>query len=303
MGRVSTYSIIARDPATGQMGAAVQSHYFSVGPIVPWAEAGVGAVCTQSLVDVSYGPLGLEGMREGQSAPEALARLLGADDGAPVRQVAMLDAAGRVAAHTGRRCIAAAGHLVGESFSVQANMMENPGVWPAMAAAYRAAAGDLAERMLCALEAAEAAGGDVRGRQSAALVVVQRDRAEQPWMGRLMELRVEDAPEPLAELQRLVRLRRAYNFEDEGDAHMGAGRLEAARVAYAEAARLAPEVDELVFWEAVALLNAGEEADALERFRPLFRKDARWAKLLGRLAPSGLVPEAAVARVMEKLAG
>ncbi len=287
---VSTYSIVARDPGTGELGAAVQSHYFSVGPIVPWVEPGVGAVCTQSMVEISYGPEGLEGMREGQGAPETLARLLAADSASAVRQVAMVDSQGRVAVHTGARCIAAAGHVAGEQFSVQANMMDGPEVWPAMARAFREAPGDLAERMLVALEAAEGAGGDVRGRQSAALVLARPERATRPWEGRTMDLRVEDHPEPLQELRRLVRLRRAYNFEDEGDGHVAAGRMNEAKVAYARAAELASDVDELVFWNGVALLGAGERDEARGILRPLFRRDARWSRLLPRLVPAGILP-------------
>src|SRR6266436_220725 len=168
----NTYSIVARDPGSGELGAAVQSHYFATGAVVTWADAGVGAVATQAMVDPDYGKLGIELMRAGKSAPETLAALLAADAGREIRQVAMLDAQGRVAAHTGSLTIPAAGHLVGEQFSVQANMMTRATVWPAMAAAYRAARGDLAERMIAALEAAEGEGGDIRGRQSAAMLVV-----------------------------------------------------------------------------------------------------------------------------------
>jgi uncharacterized Ntn-hydrolase superfamily protein len=221
---------------------------------------------------------------------EALARLIAADSASAVRQVAMVDAAGSVAAHTGSRCIAAAGHMVGEGFSVQANMMEGPEVWPAMAAAFRAAQGDLAERMLAALDAAEVAGGDVRGRQSAAMVVAGATRASRPWEGRIMDLRVEDHPDPLAELRRLVRLRRAYNFEDEGDGHVAAGRMPEARIAYERASDLAPEVDELTFWRGVALLGAGEETEAGAILGPLLKRDPRWARLLPRLVPAGILP-------------
>ncbi|HEY7408378.1 MAG TPA: DUF1028 domain-containing protein, partial [Gemmatimonadaceae bacterium] len=169
---VATYSIVARDSVTGEIGVAVQSHWFSVGALVPWAEAGVGAVATQSFVDPRYGPLGLELIRLGRSAPDALRALVSSDADSAVRQVAMIDAQGRVAAFTGTRAIRAAGQRIGAQYSVQANLMEKPTVWPAMARAFETARGDLAERLLAALEAAEREGGDIRGRQSAAIVVV-----------------------------------------------------------------------------------------------------------------------------------
>ena len=169
---VHTFSIVARDPQTGDLGVAVQSHWFSVGTLVPWAEAGVGAVATQSFVDPVYGRIGLEMMRAGKGAPEALKGLLAGDEGRDVRQVAMIDARGRVDAWTGKGNIQAAGHIVGKGFSVQANLMLNDQVWPAMAKAFESARGDLADRMLAALDAAQAAGGDIRGRQSAAMIVV-----------------------------------------------------------------------------------------------------------------------------------
>src|SRR5687767_4630206 len=169
---VNTFSIVARDAATGQIGVAVQSHWFAVGQIVPWAEAGVGAIATQSFVDPSYGKLGLDLMRAGKSAPDSLKALIAGDEGREVRQVAMIDATGRVDAWTGKNDIQAAGHIVGKNFSVQANLMLNDKVWPAMAHAFENTRGHLSDRMLAALDAAQAAGGDIRGKQSAALVVV-----------------------------------------------------------------------------------------------------------------------------------
>ncbi len=214
---VHTYSIVARDPKTGELGVAVQSHWFAIGPLVPWAEAGVGAIATQSFVDASYGKLGLDLMRAGRSAPDALKGLLAADSNRDVRQVAMIDATGKVAAHTGSKCIPAAGQYVGVDFSVQANLMLNDTVWPAMAKAFESARGDLAERLLTALEAAEAAGGDIRGRQSAALVVVSGKPTGKPWQDRVYDLRVDDHAAPVVELRRLVKLQRAYNLMNEGD--------------------------------------------------------------------------------------
>jgi len=290
---VHTYSIVARDKATGDLGVAVQSHWFSVGPIVPWAEAGVGAVATQSLVDPSYGPLGLQAMRLGKSAPGALRGLLAGDEGREVRQVAMIDSQGRVAAHTGTRCIAEAGHVVDEDaqFSVQANLMENDTVWPAMAEAYRAAKGDLAERLLAALEAAEREGGDIRGRQSAAIVVVRAKATGKPWEDRVFDLRVEDHPAPVAELRRLVGLQRAYNHMNAGDLAIEKKDFAAAQREYEAAAKLAPEIVELPFWHAVTLANNGRLGEALPIFRAVFAKEPKWAEVVPRLVKSELLPD------------
>ncbi len=289
--RAFTYSIVARDPATGEMGVAVQSHWFSVGSVVPWAEAGVGAVATQSFVDASYGPLGLDLMRAGRSAPETLAGLLAADGGREVRQVAMVDAKGRVAAHTGAKCIPAAGHEVGDQFSVEANLMGNDKVWPAMAKAFREAKGDLAERMLAALDAAQSVGGDIRGVQAAAIVVVKGQSTGRPWADTVFNLRVEDSPEPLKELRRLVQLQRAYNHASAGDDFTAAGKLDEALKEYAEAARLAPQVLELPYWEAVALASNGHLNEALPIFKEVFAKEPRWAELTPRLPGVDLLPK------------
>ncbi len=298
---VHTYSIVARDPETGELGVAVQSHWFSVGSTVPWAEAGVGAVATQSFVDPSYGKLGLEMMRAGRTAPEALAGLLAADSASQVRQVAMIDTQGKVAAHTGDKCIAAAGHSVGENFSVQANMMEKDTVWPAMARAYRETKGDLAERMLAALEAAEAQGGDIRGKQSAALIVVSGKSTGRPWADRRFDLRVEDHPLPLKELRRLVTLQRAYNLMNEGDLAIERKDTEAALKAYAAAEALAPGNAEMVFWHAVSLVNVGKVDEALPLLQKTYKADPRWKELLKRLPKSGLLPEDP--KLMTKLLG
>lgn len=288
---VATYSIVARDSVTGEIGVAVQSHYFSVGPIVPWVEAGVGAVATQSLVLVDYGPNGLELMRKGYSAPQALDMLKLGDSNPGVRQVAMIDAQGRVAAHTGDHCIPDAGMRVGRQYSVQANLMAKPTVWGAMAKAYESAKGDLAERMMQALEAAEREGGDIRGRQSAAIVVVKGQSSGKPWVDRTMDLRVEDHPQPLVELRRLMRLRRAYNAEDAGDNFIAAGKTAEALKAYEEAAKLAPDVVELQFWAAVSMYTGGREAEGRATFRRVFAKEQRWVDVIPRLAKVGLFPD------------
>jgi uncharacterized Ntn-hydrolase superfamily protein len=286
---VSTYSIVARDHATGQLGVAVQSHWFSVGTVVSWAEPGVGAVATQSLADPAYGPLGLALMRAGRSPEEALTALLSGDAGREGRQVAFIDASGNVSAHTGSGCIAAAGHVIGDQFSVQANMMEKDTVWEAMASAYSTAEGDLAERLLVALEAAEAEGGDIRGKQSAALLVVTAEPTGRPWDDRLYDLRIEDHAEPIPELRRLVRLRRSYLHMTEGDDAMGAGDMAAALHHYDEAERLVPEIVEMPFWKAVGLAGTGDVDQAIPIFADVFAREPAWRELLPRVVDAGLL--------------
>ena len=291
---VATYSIVARDSTTGQLGVAVQSHWFSVGPIVPWAEPGVGAVATQSLVDPAYGPLGLNLMRMGRTAPEALKALVSTDEGADVRQVAMVDAKGNVAAHTGKRAIFAAGHQLGAQYSVQANIMEKPTVWAAMGAAYESAEGDLAERLLAALEAAEAEGGDLRGRQSAAILVVSSKNTHEPWVDRLFDLRVEDHPNPVAELRRLVTLQRAYLKLYEGDEWVVKGDIEKALAAYRQALEIVPDEatnGEAAFWVGVTLADTGDPEQAIPYLARAYQQDKRWAELLPRLPASKLLPD------------
>jgi len=272
-----TYSIVARDSETGQIGVAVQSHWFGVGRLVCWAEAGVGAVATQAMVRVSYGPQGLERMRQGLSASEALEELLSADEGRDLRQVGMVDAQGGVAVHTGTRCIADAGHETGGGFTVQANMMANREVWPAMAQAYREAEGDLADRLLAALDAAQAVGGDLRGKQSAALRIVNAEPSGRPGEDTLLELR------------RLVKLDRAYQHMNRGDALLGDKRVEEALAEYRTAAQMAPDIAELPFWPAVTLADLGRVEEALPMFRDVFARDPNLVLLLKRLPPAGLL--------------
>jgi len=286
-----TYSIVAVDSATGQIGVAVQSHWFSVGSSVAWAEPGVGAVATQSFIDPAYGPRGLALMRTGIPAPGALAALLRADPDSQVRQLAMIDASGRVAAHTGSRAIPAAGQQVGHGYSVQANLMRSDRVWPAMARAFEAARGDLAERLLAALDAAQAEGGDIRGRQSAALIVVSGERSDRPWE-RLFDLRVEDHPDPLGELRRLVTVARAYRAATEGDNFMTVGLVDSALAAYRRASALLPDEatnGELIYWVAVTLADIGRVDEAIPLFRRAFAQDTSWMTLLPRLTGVGLL--------------
>ena len=225
---VHTYSIVAFDEETGELGVAVQSHWFSVGFLVPWAKAGVGAVATQSFVKVDYGPEGLNRMENGQSAEEALNSLLAEDEGEAVRQVAMIDVKGSVAAHTGTKCIYAAGHQIGKNYSVQANLMEKETVWPSMANAFEKSNGDLAEKMMAALEAAEAEGGDIRGKQSAAMLIVSGNPTGIPWKDVVMDIRVDDHAEPLKELKRLIRIHRAYQHANKGDHYLELEEIEKA---------------------------------------------------------------------------
>jgi uncharacterized Ntn-hydrolase superfamily protein len=288
---VHTYSIVAFDKATGELGAAVQSHWFSVGALVPWVDAGVGAVCTQSFVEASYGPLGLDLMRAGRSAPEALAGLLRADKNEAVRQVGMVDARGRTAAHTGKNCIAEAGHFVGDGFSCQANMMLKDTVWRAMARAFEASKGELADRLLAALDAAEKEGGDIRGRQSAAIIVVRGKTAGVWWKDRLYDLRVEDHPQPVAELRRLLTLNKAYNHMNAGDELLTAGKTDQAMKEYTAGMEIYPENPEMIFWPAVTLASTGKVADSLPLFKKVFAADPNWAELLRRLPKAGQFPD------------
>jgi uncharacterized Ntn-hydrolase superfamily protein len=287
---VHTFSIVARDPVTGELGVAVQSHWFSVGSIVPWAEAGVGAIATQSFVDPSYGKLGLELMRAGKTAPETLKALLAGDEGRDVRQVAMIDARGNVDAWTGKNDIPAAGQIVGRNFSVQANLMLNEKIWPAMAQVFEKTKGDLADRMLAALDAAQAAGGDIRGRQSAAIVVVTGKPTGQAWKDRTFDLRVDDSDEPLKELRRVVTLQRAYNHMNAGDLAVEKKDNEGALREYGAAEKLVPDNAEMIYWHAVALVNMGRVNQSLSLFKKVFAMDPNWVTLTPRLSKVGLLP-------------
>jgi uncharacterized Ntn-hydrolase superfamily protein len=294
--RRGTYSIVARDPRSGQLGVAVQSHWFGVGTVVTWAEAGVGAVATQSLAEPSSGPDGLKLMREGVPAREALDRLTAADPGAPIRQVALVDAGGGTAVHTGSSCIEHSGHRTGPGFTCQANMMVSATVPEAMAAAYEAARGTLDERLLVALDAAEAEGGDVRGRQSAALLVVAPEG--EPWR-RLFDLRVDDHPDPLAELRRLHQLQRAYDLSERAEELVAEGRHEEAAPLFEQAAEVAPESDELLFWSGLAAAQGGDMTVALARVRAAAALNPSWYELLTRLEPDVAPAAPAVREALE----
>lgn len=288
---VHTFSIVARDSDTGELGVAVQSHWFSVGPIVPWAEAGVGAVATQSFAEPAYGPRGLSLMRSGKTASEALKELVAADPSKEMRQVAMVDASGDTAVHTGKRCVECAGHRTGEGYSVQANLMLNDRVPDAMAEAFEKAQGDLAERLMVALEAAQKVGGDIRGKQSAAMIVVKSNPSGKPWADRLVDLRVDDHPEPLRELRRILNLSRAYNHMNSGDAAMEKKDFRKAMKEYRAAMNLAGDNVEISFWTAFTLAKNGKVDQGLLIFKKVFASNKNWMEVLKRLPKAGLIAD------------
>lgn len=284
-----TYSIVARDAETGEMGVAVQSHWYSVGTIVSWGEAGVGVIATQSLVNVSFGPRGLEMLKSGMTAHEVLDKLIEEDEGRDFRQVAIVDVNGNVAAYTGKNCIPDAGHIVGKDFSVQANLMLNKQVWPAMEKSFKESDGPLAERLVAALEAAEDAGGDIRGKQSAAILVVKGESTGKVWEDRTVDIRIDDNPQPLKELRRTLKVHRAYEHMNRGDLAIEHGDMEKALEEYSAAEAMSPDNVEMKFWHAVSLANTGYVDDSIEIFREVFSKDENWKILLPRLPKVNLL--------------
>jgi uncharacterized Ntn-hydrolase superfamily protein len=284
-----TYSIVAVDREAGEIGVAVQSHWFSVGSAVPWAEAGTGAVATQSFVNLSFGPRGLELLRQGRSPEQVVEQLLASDPASEMRQLAVIDRHGNAAAHTGTSCVPEAGHSIGENFSVQANLMASPEVWPAMARSFEKSSGPLAERLIEALRAAQSHGGDLRGKQSAAILVVRAQSSGRIWKDRLIDLRVEDHANPLEELSRLLLVFRAYEHMNRGDEALEAEDGQAALREYGEARRLYPDSQEIRFWSAVSMLNAGKLEQALPVFAELFGSHPNWATLLERIYGLGLL--------------
>ena len=284
-----TYSIVAYDEQTGDMGVAVQSHWFSVGTIVTWGEAGVGVVATQSFVNPAFGPGGLDLLRKGKTPQEAVNELLKSDEGREFRQLAILDSKGNAASFTGKLCIQPAGNIVGKNFSVQANLMSNDKIWPAMAEAFQKSKGPLAERMLLALEAAEKAGGDIRGKQSAALLVVRAKSTGKVWEDRLVDIRIDDSSAPLPELRRLLKVHRAYEHMNNGDLATEKNDIEGAMKEYSSAMKMFPDNLEMKYWTAVALANKGMMKEAVPMFKEIFKKDKNWKDLTPRLLPNGLL--------------
>ena len=284
-----TYSIVAFDEKTGDMGVAVQSHWFAVGTSVTWGEAGVGVIATQSFVNPAFGPNGLALLKKGMAPQEVVDELIKGDEGREFRQLAVLDSKGRAASYTGKLCIQPAGNIVGKDFSVQANLMSNDRIWPAMAEAFKNSKGPLAERMLVALEAAEKAGGDIRGKQSAALLVVRAKSTGKVWEDRLVDLRVDDNAAPLIELRRLLNVHRAYEHMNNGDLAVEKNDMDKAMKEYSSAMKMFPDNLEMKYWTAVALANKGNLKEALPMFREIFEKDKNWRDLTPRLLPNGLL--------------
>jgi uncharacterized Ntn-hydrolase superfamily protein len=285
-----TFSIVARDTATGEMAIGVQSHWFAVGTIVSWGRSGVGVVATQSFVNPAYGPNGLELMSQGKSAEEALQILVEADQGRDYRQVAFLDTHGSVSAYTGISCISSASQILGENYSVQANMMLNDNVVPAMSRAFVDHSDlPLAERVLKVLQAAQAAGGDIRGKQSAALIVVGPEMAADIWNDHKIDLRIDDQPDPLEELDRLLRVHRAYEHMNRGDLAVEKQDMEGALREYGAAEKMFPDNLEMKYWKAVALANNGLLDESLPVFKFVFDRDSNWRELTRRLPASGLL--------------
>lgn len=274
-----TYSIVARDPESGQFGVAVQTFNLAVGTWVPWAEGGTGAVATQALADRSYGTLGLDLIRGGKTAEDALSALLAVDAKRELRQVSIVDYRGNIATHTGTRCFPEAGSYVGDTFCTQANMMARNTVWHAMAEAYRSTDGNFADRLLAALDAAQAEGGDIRGKQTAALLVVDGDRRPFP----LIDLRVDHHPDPLGELHRLLPLHRAYTAERNVAGHADAGDLDTAYTLLTKIGEWAPDEPYLQYLRALHLAGRLDRWDeALDLLRALVRRDPTWKEYLRR---------------------
>ena len=286
---VATYSIVARDPVTDEMGVAVQSHWFSVGSIVSWGEAGIGVVATQSFVNPAFGPDGLELLKSGMTAEQVVDKLISEDEGRDVRQLAIIDVNGNVKSYTGKNCIPGAGNVVGENYSVQANLMLNDKVPAAMSKAFEEAKGPLAERMMAALFAAESVGGDIRGKQSAAILIVKGEASGKIWEDRLVDLRVEDDPYPLDKLDRLLKIHRAYGHMNAGDLAVEHGDMKLAMEEYSAAEKMFPENEEMKYWHAVTLASNGDVESSLKLFETVFKKNNNWKILTPRLVPVGLL--------------
>lgn len=283
-----TFSIVARDPATGQMAAAVQSHWFSVGTSVIWGKSGVGVVATQSFINKSYGPLGLQLIQGGTAPQQALEDLLAKDPGREVRQVAFLNTKGQTAVYTGKSCIAYATDRHGANYSVQSNMMLTDKVCKAMEQAFMQSTRlPLAERMVACLKAAQAAGGDIRGRQSAALIVVSGKPVKESWNDKLIDLRVDDNPAPITELDRLLKLQRAYEHMNNGDLNVEKHNMPQAMAEYSAAERMFPGNLEMQYWHAITLANNKHVKEAAEMLKHIYVKDANWRELTRRLPKAG----------------
>ena len=284
-----TYSIVARDTVTGEMGVAVQSHWFSVGSLVAWGKAGVGVVATQSFINPSFGPRGLSLLENGLTPKLAVETLLELDAGRDVRQLAILGVNGNVEAYTGKNCIEAAGHIISDNFSVQANLMEKNTVWPAMAKAFKSAKGSLAERMLVAMEAAQNEGGDIRGKQSVAILVVKGKSTGNDWQDKVVDLRVEESDAPLKEMRRLLTIHTAYEFMNKGDLAVEHNNFKLAKEHYKKAQKINPDNLEMKYWYAVTLANNGNLVEAKSIFKEIFEQNTNWKTLTPRLIKAKLL--------------
>jgi uncharacterized Ntn-hydrolase superfamily protein len=297
-----TFSIVARDTITGEMGVAVQSHWFAVGTIVSWGEAGVGVVATQSFVNPSFGPRGLALLKQGLNAQQVLNLLIESDEGKDFRQLTILDSKGNSAAYTGINCVDDAGHFVGNNYSVQANMMINNKIWSAMSEAFENSKGKLAERLLVTLEAAQKAGGDIRGKQSASILVVLAESTGNIWQDRIVDIRVDDHPEPIEEVKRILKVHRAYEHMNNGDLAIEHNNMDLAMKEYSTAESMFPENEEMKYWHAVTLANTGKVDESLPLFREVFFKNKNWVELTPRLIKSKLltVNEEQLAKILNQ---
>ncbi|MEM0118019.1 MAG: DUF1028 domain-containing protein [Conexivisphaerales archaeon] len=287
--RTGTYSIVAIDKTKEQIGVGVQSHWFSVGSIVTWAKPSAGAVATQAFADPRYGYLGIELMSEGISAKKVLKMLLSTDEKADSRQVAMVDFKGEVASHTGKNCLPEAGHVAGEGYSAQGNIMKNRQVWIQMADAFERSEGELADRILASLYAGQKAGGDIRGMQSAAILVVKLKRSSEPWLDKIVDLRVEDSSKPLEELTRILTVHKAYVHADKGDAFLSEGKLEEAMKEYKRAFEFAPANEELRYWYAIGLLNSGKINEGLRELKAVYDTNPEMKRITPKLPNYGML--------------
>jgi uncharacterized Ntn-hydrolase superfamily protein len=286
---VTTYSIVAKDPKTGNLGVAVQSNWFAVGSLVSWAEAGVGAIATQSFINTSFGPEGLKLMKQGKSAKEALDILISKDEGRDFRQLAIIDINGNTAVYTGKKCIEAAGDHNEKNFSVQANMMKKASVWPVMAKKYKEAEGEFADRLMQTLEAAQNQGGDIRGKQSAAILIVKAKATGKPWEDTVLKLQVDDHTTPLLELRRLYNVHLAYNHMNKGDYYVEKNDIDNALTEYSSAQKMFPNNVEMKYWTAIALANAKRLDEAIKIFKSIFTENSNWKILTKRIRDNGLL--------------
>lgn len=285
----ATYSIVAYDHETKQLGAAVQSHWFNVADVI-WVRPLVGAVATQSLASFDYGPRIMALLRNNATAEDAMNTLLRKDEDRDLRQIGVVTPQTR-ASFTGERCIRHAGHRTGDQFAIQANLMQKPTVWDAMAEAYESSDGDLAERLMTALEAGEAEGGDLRGSQSCALVVMTGAPTGRDWEDKVVDIRVDDHEQPLIEMRRSLNVAKAYDWMIKGEKLLSSRKPEEAIEAHQAALKLAPKRTEVMFWTAVTYVSVGRLDDALPLFKKCFDRHDNWRELVRRLPESGLLPD------------